>query len=77
MQASITPFNRPASGWIVAARKPVIHNDYASLPHRKGLPPGHAEVVRELVVPILAKAVVAILGVGNKPRPTPRPMWKS
>lgn len=48
--------------------RPVIHNDYASLPQRKGLPAGHAEVVRELVVPVLRRGViVAILGVGNKP----------
>ena len=52
----------------VYAKKPVIHNDYASLPHRKGLPEGHAAITRELVVPILrAGQVVAILGVGNKP----------
>ncbi len=49
-------------------RAPVIHNDYASLPHKKGLPPGHAEVVRELVVPVIRRdEVVAVLGVGNKP----------
>jgi len=61
-----------AGVWVdcVAARKPVIHNDYASLPHRKGLPPGHADVIRELVVPILRdNLVVAILGIGNKPQP--------
>ncbi len=52
----------------VSAREPVIHNDYASLPHRKGLPDGHAEVIRELVVPTIREdRVVAILGVGNKP----------
>lgn len=52
----------------VYQRKPVIHNEYATLPHRKGLPDGHAELVRELVVPILRNdRVVAILGVGNKP----------
>jgi diguanylate cyclase (GGDEF)-like protein/PAS domain S-box-containing protein len=52
----------------VYQRKPVIHNDYASLLYRKGLPDGHAEVVRELVVPTLRDGrVVAILGVGNKP----------
>ncbi len=51
-------------------RRPVIHNDYASLPHRKGLPPGHAPVMRELVVPVTrGKDVVALLGVGNKPVP--------
>lgn len=49
-------------------KKAVIHNDYASLTHKKGMPVGHAEVVRELVVPVLRKdQVVAILGVGNKP----------
>jgi PAS domain S-box-containing protein len=38
------------------------------LPHRKGLPEGHAQVKRELVVPILRNEhVVSILGVGNKP----------
>jgi two-component system sensor histidine kinase/response regulator len=59
-----------AGVWVdcVNQRKPVIHNDYASLPHKKGLPPGHAPVVRELVVPIMrADRCVAILGVGNKP----------
>lgn len=48
--------------------KPVIHNDYAALSHRKGLPEGHASVLRELVVPVIRNGlVVAILGVGNKP----------
>jgi PAS domain S-box-containing protein len=37
-------------------------------PNRKGLPPGHAEVRRELVFPTLsAGQIVSILGVGNKP----------
>jgi PAS domain-containing protein len=56
--------------WVdcVCQRRPVIHNDYYALPHRKGLPPSHAEVIRELVVPILRKGrVVSILGIGNKP----------
>ncbi len=49
-------------------KKAVIHNDYKSLPHRKGMPEGHAEVVRELVVPVFRNGkAVAILGVGNKP----------
>ena len=52
----------------VRERRPVIHNDYASLARRKGLPPGHAEVKREMVVPILRGGrIVAIIGVGNKP----------
>ena len=33
-------------------KKAVIHNDYSSLPHKKGMPEGHAKVVRELVVPV-------------------------
>ena len=60
-----------AGVWLdcVRLRKPVIHNDYASLPYRKGLPEGHAAVIRELVVPILREdRIVAVLGVGNKPR---------
>jgi two-component system cell cycle sensor histidine kinase/response regulator CckA len=59
-----------AGVWVdcVYERAPVIHNDYASLPHRKGIPEGHAEVIRELVVPVMRNdKVVAILGVGNKP----------
>ena len=48
--------------------KPVVHNDYASLQHKRGMPDGHAEVMRELVVPVMkAGKMVAILGVGNKP----------
>ena len=58
-----------AGVWVdcVHEKKPVIHNDYASLPHRKGMPDGHAAVIRELVVPTLRDdRVVSILGVGNK-----------
>lgn len=48
-------------------RKPVIHNDYASQPHKKGLPEGHAELLRELVVPVFRdNRIVAVMGVGNK-----------
>ena len=59
-----------AGVWVdcLRERRPVIHNDYASLPHRRGLPEGHAPVVRELVVPVLrGERVAALLGVGNKP----------
>ena len=59
-----------AGVWVdcVYERRPVIHNDYESLPHRKGLPEGHAPVIRELVVPIFrGKLIKAIIGVGNKP----------
>ena len=51
----------------VRHRRPVIHNNYATLPDRKGMPEGHARVIRELVVPILRdNKVVAIIGLGNK-----------
>lgn len=51
----------------IRERKPVIHNDYESLPHKKGLPDGHCDVVRQLVVPIFRHdKIVSILGVGNK-----------
>jgi PAS domain S-box-containing protein len=59
-----------AGVWVecVHTRQPVIHNDYAALPQRKGLPEGHAPVIRELVAPIVrGDNIVAILGVGNKP----------
>jgi signal transduction histidine kinase/DNA-binding NarL/FixJ family response regulator len=59
-----------AGVWVDCVRegKPVMHNDYASLTHRKGMPAGHAEVVRELVVPVMRGGKIkAILGVGNKP----------
>ena len=52
----------------VRERRPVIHNDYSTLSHRKGMPEGHAAVIRELVVPIIrSDRIVAILGIGNKP----------
>ncbi len=54
----------------VRLRKPVVHNDYPSLPNRKEMPEGHAHLERELVVPILRSSqVVCILGVGNKSTP--------
>lgn len=51
----------------VFEHKPVIHNDYESLPNRKGMPEGHARVIREMVVPLIrGEKIRAILGVGNK-----------
>jgi two-component system, cell cycle sensor histidine kinase and response regulator CckA len=48
-------------------RKPVIHQDYAALEGKRGMPPGHARVVRELIVPVVrGDTVTAIIGVGNK-----------
>ena len=60
-----------AGVWVdcLRERRPVIHNDYAALAHRKGLPSGHAPIHRELVVPVIRDGLVmAILGVGNKPQ---------
>jgi PAS domain S-box-containing protein len=58
-----------AGVWVdcMRERRPVIHNDYSSLPHKKGLPEGHVPVIRELVVPIFDEdKIIAIIGVGNK-----------
>ena len=58
-----------AGVWVDALKKrqPVIHNDYDSLKHKKGLPKGHAPISRELVVPVMKNnKVAALLGVGNK-----------
>jgi PAS domain S-box-containing protein len=58
-----------AGVWVdcVREKRPVIHNDYSSLPHKKGMPKGHAPVIREMVVPVFRGGrIVAILGVGNK-----------
>ncbi|HEX6268894.1 MAG TPA: PAS domain S-box protein [Anaerolineales bacterium] len=53
----------------VRERRSVIHNDYASLPNRKGLPEGHAPVIREMVIPIIRnEKTVAVLGLGNRPK---------
>lgn len=59
-----------AGVWVdcILQGKPVIHNDYESLPNKKGLPEGHAPVIRELTVPVFRdKKIVAVIGVGNKP----------
>ncbi|WP_396627008.1 diguanylate cyclase domain-containing protein [Luteitalea sp.] len=49
-------------------RQPCIHNDYASTPDKRGLPHGHATLVRHLGVPVVDEGLVRLLvGVGNKP----------
>lgn len=52
----------------VRFRRPIIHNDYQAVGKPGALPPGHAKLSRELVLPLLRnKKIVAIIGVGNKP----------
>lgn len=58
-----------AGVWVdcVLERRPVIHKNYDSLPHRKGMPEGHAPVINELIVPVFrGNLITAIIGTGNK-----------
>nr|MBP9211984.1 PAS domain S-box protein [Bacteroidota bacterium] len=58
-----------AGVWVecVFQRAPVVHNNFAAVPNRKGLPAGHAPIFRELLIPIMRnEKVVGIMGVGNK-----------
>lgn len=62
------PIDR-AGVWVecVKRRKPIMHNDYSLLPNKKGLPKGHAAIIRELTVPVIRnKRIMAVLGIGNK-----------
>lgn len=57
-------------GDCVRQRRPVIHNNVASLPHAKTAPPGHAPVTRMLASPVFrGEQIVAVIGVGNKEIP--------
>ncbi len=54
----------------LATKAPAIVNDYPAHPGKRGLPEGHAPVLRHMAVPVLeGEDVVAVLGVGNKPEP--------
>ena len=58
--------------WAEALRQraPLIFNDYATAPNRRGLPAGHAELKRLISVPVIENGVVVMLaGVGNKRAP--------
>jgi PAS domain S-box-containing protein len=45
----------------------IIHNDYAALNHRRGMPANHVVLVRELTVPVIRHGkIVALMAVGNK-----------
>ncbi|HSK65516.1 MAG TPA: ATP-binding protein, partial [Anaerolineales bacterium] len=51
----------------IRQRQAVIHNDYEALENKKGLPDGHLNLIREMVIPIIRNdVVVAVMGVGNK-----------
>lgn len=51
----------------VRQRRAVIHDNYESLPEKKGLPEGHVPVTREMVIPIIRNdRIVAVIAVGNK-----------
>ncbi len=55
--------------WADALRegKPVVFNDYASYPHKHGLPDGHSPLQRLISVPVIENGkVVMLAGVGNK-----------
>jgi PAS domain S-box-containing protein len=55
--------------WADALReiKPVVFNDYANYPHKKGLPEGHSPMRRLISVPVIEDGkVVMMTGVGNK-----------
>lgn len=69
-EGKLLHYNMDKAGvWVDCAReqRPIIYNDYTNLPHKNGLPEGHAPLVRILTVPIIrGGCVVAILGVGNK-----------
>ena len=50
-------------------RQPVVFNDYATAPGRRGLPEGHAALARLISVPVIEQdKVVMLVGVGNKPK---------
>lgn len=52
---------------LVRQHQPIMHNEQAQITDLRGLPPGHVEICRELLVPVVRKGrVVAVLWLGNK-----------
>jgi PAS domain S-box-containing protein len=64
------PYDQLHSGvWAdcVRLRRAVFYNDYAALKHKKGMPSGHPELIRILLLPVFrVDKIVAIVAVGNK-----------
>ncbi|MCJ2165895.1 MULTISPECIES: ATP-binding protein [unclassified Pseudodesulfovibrio] len=68
--------NRPASfkasetglwGEAIRQRKPIITNDYATSPDKRGCPEGHVLIKRHMNLPILENGhITLVAGVGNK-----------
>jgi PAS domain S-box-containing protein len=57
-------------GEAVRSRRPVLVNNYAQYPHRRGLPEGHLALERVMAIPILEEGrVVMEIAVANKPAP--------
>jgi diguanylate cyclase (GGDEF)-like protein len=51
-------------------RTPQVHNDYAVVPTRRGIPDGHVPIARHLGVPVVSDGLVCLmLGVGNADDP--------
>ncbi|MBK5964476.1 histidine kinase [Thiocystis minor] len=58
-----------AGVWADALRQraPAVFNEYATTPHKHGLPEGHAELTRLISVPVMEGDLVRMMaGVGNK-----------
>ena len=58
-----------AGNWVdcVRLKRPVIYNDYAESPNRKGFPSGHVLIKRFMSIPIFENDKIKIVfGVGNK-----------
>jgi PAS domain S-box-containing protein len=54
----------------IRSRRPVVHNDYAKEPDKRGFPEGHFPLVRHMSVPIMdGESIIGIAGVGNKQDP--------
>ena len=54
-------------GDCIRERRPLIFNDYATAPNRRGLPEGHAPLTRIITVPIfMGETLSGLMAVGNK-----------